>query len=356
MAYRDYYNILGVSKRSSQVEIKQAYREMARKWHPDRHGGAAEVEARFKDINEAYNTLGDVERRSRYDRLGPLYTESGRPPRPDEVNAAFGTMMGSLFRRKKKPLRGADLRYTLSIDLEDSLSGVQRQITVPRQKTCEDCTGDGAAPADGKSICDACNGEGFSKTSRLFKTPCYHCSGQGFRIIKPCDSCNGEGTTGFEDTLLIKVSAGVSTGQKLRLSGKGNAPKGRGTPGDLFVIISVREHELFRRRGQDLIADMPLNFSEITNGAEVVVPTLDGKTTIRIPKGTLSGHVFRLSGKGLPSPSSRKRGDLHLTACLEVPIGLSSSQRKELNRWCAQLSSDQYPERAAYDAALRERQ
>ena len=356
MAYRDYYNILGVPKRATQQEIKQAYRDLARKWHPDRHPGNDQVESKFKDINEAYNTLGDAEKRARYDRLGPLYTESGRPPRPDEVNAAFGTMVGSLFRRKKKAQQGSDLRYTLSIDLEDALAGTEREIRVPRKQRCKTCQGDGAEPEIGKVTCDACQGSGFSKTSRLFKTSCYHCSGQGFRVAESCGTCNGDGTIGFEDTLKVTVPPGVATGQKLRLAEKGDAPRGTGVVGDLFVIISVREHSLFRRRGQDLITDLPLTFAEITNGTEVDVPTLSGKTAIKIPAGTQSGQVFRLSGKGLPSATSRGRGDLHLTVQMEVPKELSAAQKNKLQQWFDGLDQQNHPQRAAYQAALRERQ
>lgn len=355
MAYRDYYNILGVNKRSTQAEIKQAYRDLARKWHPDRHAGDAQVEDRFKDINEAYNTLGDSERRARYDKLGPLYTESGRPPRPDEVNEAFSAMVGNIFRRKPKPSKGDDLRYTLSINLEETLSGVERIVTIPRTRTCPQCDGDGAQNEQAKQRCDACRGSGLSKTSRVFKSKCYPCNGLGYTILQTCSTCDGDGILGFEDTIKVKVAAGVATGQKLRISGKGNTPKGRGTPGDLFVLVSVREHPLFRRRGKDLLVDLPLSIAELTNGADVTVPTLAGSTVIRIPSGTLPGHVFRLSGKGLPTPQSKKRGDLHIQASLEVPKNLSSKQSAALNDWCASLSPQQFPERAALDAALRER-
>ena len=355
MAYRDYYNILGVNRRSTQVDIKQAYRDLARKWHPDRHAGDTQVEERFKDINEAYNTLGDPERRARYDKLGPFYTESGRPPRPDEVNEAFSSMVGSIFRRKPKPSKGTDLRYTLSIDLEDTLKGVERVVTIPRTRTCPTCEGVGAESDQGVEQCGACKGTGLSKTSRVFKSKCYHCNGMGYTIIEPCTSCDGDGILGFEDTIKVNVAAGIATGQKLRISGKGNTPKGRGTPGDLFVVVSVKDHPLFRRRGKDLIVDCPLSIAEITNGADVRVPTLEGSTTIRIPKGTLPGHVFRLSGKGLPTPKSKKRGDLHIHATLEVPTQLSSEQSAALNAWCASLSPEQFPERAALNAALRDR-
>jgi molecular chaperone DnaJ len=355
VAYRDYYNILAVSKRATQVEIKQAYRELARQWHPDRNPGNPGIEGKFKELNEAYATLGDPDQRARYDRLGPLYTENGRPPRPEEVNAALGGLVGRLFRRKKAPPKGGTLRYTLSIDLEDTLSGVQHILTIPRKKKCGLCKGDGADPDGGRHTCSTCGGSGFSKTSRLFKASCYHCSGKGFQTSKPCPECQGDGVLGQEDQLKVSVPPGVATGQKLRLQGQGDASKGTGEAGDLLVIVSVREHALFRRRGQDLLVDMPLTFSEITNGCEMKVPTLDGHTTIRIPSGTRPGHVFRLSGKGLPSATQRGRGDLHLTAQLEVPQGLSPTQKQQLSQFFDSLPAQSHPNRVSYAASLRER-
>ena len=356
MAYRDYYNLLGVPKRATQEEIKQAYRSLARRWHPDRNPDDDTVVQRFKDINEAYNTLGDPEKRTRYDRLGPLYTESGRPPRPDEVNDAFGAVLGSIFRRRKKTPKGNDLRYTLSISLEDVYNGTERIIHVPRQKRCTDCKGDGAEIPHGKETCVACTGTGNSASSKLFRTQCYHCEGRGFKVVQPCKPCDGSGVIGFEDTLKVKVPPGVATGQKLKLAGKGNAPAGRGKSGELFVIISVSEHRFFQRRGADLITTIPITFSELVLGAEIEVPTMTGTTKIRVAPGTPPGQIFRLTGKGLPKTGKHSRGDLHLETELELPATMTPEQKNHLESWMNSLTASTHPKRLAFQSALQERQ
>lgn len=353
MATRDFYNILGVGRDATQDDIKRSYRNLARRWHPD-HNRDPDAESRFKDITEAYRTLSDPDKRARYDRLGPLYTEDGRPPRPEDLNEVVGSMFGSLFRRRgREP--GEDLRYTVSLTLEEVGSGVEKEIVVPRLVRCRTCGGDGADPDGGRETCSVCGGSGRATGPRLFRSDCYHCDGRGFTTKKPCPRCDGEGRTTLDDSLKVKVPAGVATGQKLKLAGKGNAPRGSGPEGDLYVIVNVADHSLFRRRGDDLLVELPLTIDEITLGADVTVPTLEGTTTIRVPAGSPPGKILRLAGRGLPRVGRKTRGDLHLQIVLEVPEGLSPEQQDALADWASSLPSTAHPRRAAFRRALEDR-
>lgn len=355
MSSRDYYNVLGVARSASQDDIKKAYRGLARRWHPDRNPGNEEVVQRFKDITEAYDTLADPDRRARYDRLGPLYTPDGRPPRPEELNEVVGTMFGNLFRRRRDE-KGDDLRYTISIGLEEVAVGSEKEIVVPRRMRCRTCGGDGADPDGGRETCTVCGGSGRATGPRLFRTECYHCDGRGFKVVKPCPTCEGDGRHTVEDALKVKIPAGVATGQKLKLKSKGDAPRGSGPEGDLYVVVSVAEHPLFRRRGDDVLVDVPLTFPEVALGADVTVPTLEGTTAIRIPAGTAPGKIFRLGGRGLPRVGRSGRGDLHLQVTLEVPEQLGAEQREALAGWATSLGRGEHPKRQAFDQAVKERQ
>ena len=354
MATRDYYNILGVERRASPDDIKRAYRGLARRWHPD-HNKSDNAEERFKDITEAYKCLSDPDKRARYDRLGPLYTEDGRPPRTEDINEVVGNMFNNIFRRRGKE-RGEDLRYTVSLALEEVATGVEREIIVPRRIRCRTCAGSGADPDGGKSTCTVCAGSGKATGPRLFRNSCYHCQGEGFTIEKPCPGCQGEGTLTIDDTLKVKIPAGVATGQKLKLTGKGNAPRGSGAEGDLLVIVNVSDHPIFRRRGDDVMVDLPLTFPEVSLGTTVIVPTLEGTTSIRIPPGSPPGKILRLANRGLPRVGRSTRGDLHLQIVVEVPENLTEDQRSALTEWAATLASTTHPRRAEFERALQERQ
>ena len=354
MATRDYYNILGVERRASPDDIKRAYRGLARRWHPD-HNKSPDAEERFKDITEAYKCLSDPDKRARYDRLGPLYTQDGRPPRTEDINEVVGNMFNNIFRRKGKD-RGEDLRYTVSLALEEVATGIEKEIVVPRRVRCRTCAGSGADPQGGKNTCTVCAGSGKATGPRLFRTSCYHCEGRGFTVEKSCTGCSGEGLLTIDDTLKVKIPAGVATGQKLKLSGKGNAPRGSGTEGDLFVIVNVSDHPLFRRRGDDVMVDLPLTFPEVSLGTTVTVPTLEGTTSIRIPPGSPPGKILRLASRGLPRVGRSTRGDLHLQIVVEVPAKLTDAQRDLLSEWAASLNSTTHPRRADFERALEDRQ
>lgn len=350
MATRDLYNILGLDRGASADDVKRAYRVLARRWHPDKNPGDAEADARFKDITEAYRTLSDPDKRSRYDRLGPLYTEDGRPPRPEDLNAVASTVWGNLF-RWRSTARGEDLRYTLSVDLEDVVAGCDKEITVPRQVRCRTCAGEGA-PAEGRAQCTVCKGSGRGTGPLLLRTDCYHCKGRGFTIEAACPDCRGDGRMGVEEALRVKVPPGVTTGQKLKIVGKGNVPRGSGEPGDLLVIVSVAEHPLFRRRGEDVMVELPLTFAELALGAEVLVPTLEGHTTIRVPASSPAGKVLRLANRGLPRVGRQGRGDLHVTLVLEVPPSLDETQQAAVRALFQGFPTTLHPRRATFQSQV----
>lgn len=352
MSYRDYYNILGVPRDASQEDVKRAYRNLALRWHPDRNADDPEAGRRFKDISEAYRTLGDPERRARYDRMGPLYTEDGRPPRPEDLGEVMGTVWKNLFGRKTRE-PGEDLRYSISVTLEDVATGTERTIVVPRRIRCNRCAGHGAE-ASQRETCSACGGSGMSK-GRLLKTRCYHCDGRGYVVRDTCERCEGEGRVVIDESIVVKVPPGVATGQKLKVKGKGNAARGEGTDGDLLIVVNVADHPLFRRRGDDLLVEVPLDVRELSLGADIRVPTLDGTTTIRVPAGTPGGKIFRLSGRGLPHVGRSGRGDLHIQVALEIPVSLTPEEEEGLRRWAQVLPDDRHPKRAAFQRALEER-
>ncbi len=352
-ARRDYYAVLGVSKEASLEEIKKAFRGLALEFHPDRNPDDPAAEQRFREATEAYKTLSDAEQRARYDRLGPFFRPDGRPPTPEDINELVSDTLSGLF-RKKRDGRGEDLKYQLSVSLEEVGSGAERTIDLRRQSPCKVCEASGADPDEGRKRCEACEGTGKAATRRVFRTDCPRCDGKGWLRVKKCKNCDGAGVREHMERLKIRIPAGVATGQKLKVRGKGNTPKGGGTPGDLFVLVNVEDHPLFRRRGADLFCDLPLLFSEAALGTDLPVPTLDGQTTIRVAPGTASGKVLRLSGRGLVRPEGG-RGDLHYTVVVEVPEALNAEQRASVKVLSERLGADAHPRRREYDAALRQR-
>ena len=355
MARRDYYNILGVKRTATPSEIKKAFRGLALQYHPDRNPDDIDADRRFQEIVTAYEVLQDPEQRRKYDRMGPFYKPNGQPPTPEEMSEILNDALGGIFRRKKGGEQGEDLKYTLSVSLEEVATGVERVIEVPRKIICRTCGGDGADPEAGRKDCDACDGSGRSKSRRFLTSECARCDGRGYVVVSKCPRCDGAGRHGMEDRLKVRVPKGVATGQKLKLRGRGNAPKGDATYGDLYVIVNVSEHDLFRRRGADLICEIPVTFAEAALGSEVAVPTLDGNTTIRVPPGTSSGKLLRLTGRGLPRTDRRSQGDLHLKILVEIPESLSPDQKRALERFTESLKADAHPRRQAFDAAVQER-
>ncbi len=354
MARRDYYEVLGVKKNAGPDELKKAFRTLALKYHPDRNEGDTDAEARFREVAEAWDVLGDPEKRVRYDRLGPLYTDSGRPPSPDQVNDMLREAFGGLFRRRRADAPGEDLTYTLTITLEEAAKTLDRTLVVQRQVRCTRCLGTGDH-AENRMPCASCGGSGKSGTRRLFRTECPVCDGKGYKPAAKCEKCNGEKRGPMEESLRVKVPAGVATGSKLRLKQKGNdaAPvvgTTAGATGDLYVLVQVQEHALFRRRGPDLLCEVPVTLAELALGADLVVPTLDGNTTIRVPPGTPSGKSFRLAGRGLPGDTGK--GDLHVKLDVETPTDLGVEAKAGL---LAALAAASHPRRAEYQSVMKVR-
>jgi len=354
VARPDFYAVLGVRRNADADEVKKAYRALARQYHPDRNPDDVEAEVRFREITEAYETLREPELRARYDRLGPLYRVDGRPPTPEDLSEMVGEALGGLF-RKKKPIQGEDLRYTLRIALEEVGTGGSKVIEIRRQRRCERCHGGGADPNGGSRACAQCEGTGKAANRRIFKSTCPHCDGRGTITIKRCTDCSGVGRLEQMESLKVQIPRGVATGQKLKLKGRGNMPREEGPQGDLFVIVSVDDHPLFQRRASDLFVEVPISFQEATLGADVAVPTIDGQTTIRVPPGTEAGKVFRLAGRGLPSLQGGRKGDLHLKVQVEVPSELNDNAKTALDDFDAATGLEYHPQRQAFADLLRKR-
>ena len=348
-AKRDYYEILGISRNASDDDIKKAYRKQALKYHPDRTSGDKAAEEHFKEASEAYQILSDSGRRAQYDRFGHAafgdmggggfdFTSSFE----DLFSDVFGDFFGSPRGRGRRGRRGQDLRYDVELTFEEAAFGTEKTLQVPRMSGCDVCGGRGAERANGIQTCSACRGTGQTSFQqgffRIAKT-CGSCNGQGTIITEPCSACNGSGSIRKVRTRTVKIPAGVDTGSRLMLRGEGELGAGGGPPGDLYVVIQVKEHPLFTREGTTIICEIPLSFPHAALGAEIEVPTLDGKVKRKIPAGTQSGTVFRLRGKGLPDPSGHGRGDQLVRIIVETPRRLTPRQRELLEEF-AQISGD----------------
>jgi molecular chaperone DnaJ len=363
---RDYYEVLGVQRNAADGEIKSAYRKLAMKFHPDRNPGDKAAEDSFKECAEAYAVLADSEKRSAYDRFGHAGVSSvagagaGFDP---SVFSGFEDILGGLGdifgfgdvfggRRRGGPQRGADLRYDLEITFEEAARGTETTIQIPRQETCESCTGTGAAPGSSPVVCPQCRGQGQVRFQQGFFTvarTCPQCRGTGKIISKPCTSCRGAGRVTKERKLTVKIPAGIATGQQLRLQGEGESGLLGGPAGHLYVVIQVREHEFFRRDGLNLFCEIPVNFTTVTLGGEIQVPTLDGTESVKIPEGTQTGTTLRLRGKGMPDVNGRGRGDLFATVQVQTPRKLTREQRRILDELAQVLPKEKFEPRARGD-------
>ncbi len=353
MAKRDYYEVLGVSKSASADEIKKAYRRLAMKYHPDRNKDDGEAsESKFKEAKEAYEVLKDDDKRSTYDRFGHDGLRMGGAGGPGGFSAEgfgdiFGDVFGDIFgggRRGGGPqvFRGADLGYELKLDLETAVAGDNVTIEVPTQVSCDSCGGSGAKKGSSPVTCSTCGGAGQVRMQQGFfsiQQTCPACKGAGTTIADPCLDCHGRGRIRKTRTLSVKVPAGVDDGDRIRLSGEGEAGRNGGPSGDLYVEIRVTPHKLFEREGANLSCEVPVSFATATLGGEVELPTLDGNVSLKIPAGTQSGKVFRLRGKGVTTVRDARQGDLFAQVAVETPVNLTSEQRELLEKFEASVQA-----------------
>lgn len=352
MSKRDYYEVLGVSKGASDDELKKAYRRLAMKLHPDRNPGDASAEEKFKEASEAYEVLSDAQRRAVYDKHGHEGLNRGGAGGGFGGGAGFADIFGDVFSdifggggARSGPRRGADLRYSMDLSLEQAASGTTESIRIPTLEACEPCGGHGTASGKPASKCPTCAGAGQVRVQQGFfvlQQTCPHCRGRGTQISDPCKSCRGAGRVRREKTLEVKVPAGVDTGDRIRLSGEGEPGERGATPGDLYVQITVRPHDFFERDGSDLHCSVPIDLVTAALGGEVEVPTLSGKAQLKIPEGTQSGKVFRLRSMGLKSVRGAGVGDLLCSVVVETPVQLTRKQKELLRAFGDSLAgSDQ---------------
>jgi len=346
--YKDYYSILGVSKNASQKEIKDAYRKLARKYHPDANKNDKETEEKFKEISEAYEVLKDPKKRKQYDEMGSFYgsfgpgaagwqnfTRSSAGFSFDNISDLFD-LFGTGTRRTSKHVRGDDIAYNVHLSFDEALKGKTVQFTVNKEETCTTCGGSGAAPGSGRKVCPTCGGSGLIADNQGFFSitkPCPICRGQGSVVEKPCPVCHSSGRLIRPKTETIKIPAGVADGSKLKFKGRGQAGQNGGPPGDLYIIAKVAPHPYFKRKGSDVLLDVPITFVEASLGANIEIPTVDGNVSLKIPAGTQDGQTFRLRDKGAPKLKGCGRGDMLVTVRIDVPKNLAANEKELLIRF-----------------------
>ena len=368
MSKRDYYDVLGVPKGSEKDAIKKAYRTKAKELHPDRNSDNPNAEAQFKEVNEAYEVLKDAEKKAEYDRYGHAAFESGgggpgfggsgdfSSAFSDVFDDLFGDFMGGGRGGRKQQSRGSDLRYNLSISLEDAFAGLQKTINVPSSVACGSCNGTGAAGGSSPTTCPTCSGLGKVRATQGFFTVergCPTCSGAGQIIKNPCSSCGGQGTQKKDRALSVNVPPGVETGTRIRLAGEGETGPRGGISGDLYIFIEVSKHKIFERDGLNLFCRVPVSMAKASLGGEVEVPTIDGgRSRVRIPAGSQSGRQMRLKGKGMPAIKTVQKGDMFIEMAVETPVNLTARQ-KELLQEFEELSEDNNPETNSFFSSVK---
>ena len=345
---KDYYEVLGVDKSASQEEIKGAYRKLAKKYHPDLNPNNSEAEQNFKEVNSAYEVLSDEEKRARYDRFGP---EGVNGPGGGQGFGGFGDIFEDIFDifgggfsgqsqgRRTGPQRGSDLRYNLEIEFEEAIFGIEKEIKIRRTESCSTCNGSGAKPGTHKETCTTCHGTGQVRYSQqspfgtMIRTAtCNQCGGSGEIIKEKCNTCHGSGTEVKDKKLKVKVPAGVNNDSIISIRGEGEGGLRGGPSGDLYIYITVKEDEIFIRDGNNIFLNIPISFTEAALGAELDIPTLEGKEKYAIPEGTQTGSRFRMKNRGVPNLRGGGRGDLYFTVDIQVPKKLTERQREILNQ------------------------
>ena len=369
MQKRDYYEVLQVQRTASGPELKSAFRKLAIQFHPDKNPGDKAAEEKFKECSEAYEVLADPDKRARYDRFGHS-APGGFGPSPFEggfqggnINDIFGDIFGEIFGQRQRQQqrggrqRGADLRYNLEVSFTEAAFGTEAKVKIPRHKQCTVCHGLGSKPGTQAKTCPTCHGAGELRMTQGFfqiSRPCGHCQATGKVITDPCTTCRGAGKTEAESVLTVKIPPGVDTGTRLKLTGEGETGEKGGPPGDLYVVVHVQEHPIFVREDTEVICEVPISFTQAALGAQIDVPTLDGKVKMRIPGGTQSGKVFRLKGKGIPALNGYQRGDQHVRVTVEVPEKLSRKQKEILEGFAAISGEDVHPQAKTFFAKVRE--
>ncbi|HWC63925.1 MAG TPA: molecular chaperone DnaJ [Rhizomicrobium sp.] len=365
---RCYYETLGCQKGAAVDSIKASYRKLAMQFHPDKNPGDQTAEVKFKEINEAYDVLKDDQKRAAYDRFGHAAFEAGMGARagagPFDFAGSFSEVFEDFFgdlmggKRARRGNRGQDLRYNLSITLEEAYRGRNAEIKVPTQVACETCSGSGAEPGHSPETCPTCAGHGKVRATQGFFTierSCVSCRGTGRIVRHPCKTCRGAGTVQKERVLNVDVPAGVEEGTRIRLSGEGAAGMGGGPNGDLYIFLSVAEHPIFQRDSHDLHCRAPVSFVTAALGGTIEVPTLDGgRAKVAIPEGTQSGRQFRLKGKGMPVLRSTQKGDLYIEVAVETPVKLTKRQKELLREFEKGSEAGTHPEAEGFLARLKE--
>ncbi len=366
---RDYYEVLGVAKGASEDEIKKAYKKLARQYHPDLNPDNKEAEEKFKEVNEAYEILSDPDKKARYDQFGfagvdPSYgggAGGGFDGSFDfgDLGDIFGSFFGGGFGGRRTnpnaPQRGESIRLSLAISFEEAAFGCEKEVSVDRTEPCGTCHGSGCAAGAAPETCSVCHGTGQVQSRRqtpmgvfATTTPCSACGGKGKIIRQPCPDCKGTGAVRRRKTIKASIPAGIDNGQTISIRGQGNAGKNGGPTGDLLITITVRPHELFRREGTSVLCEAPITFAQAVLGAELEIPTIDGKVKYDLPEGTQSGTTFRLKGKGIPAINGRGRGDQYVTVYIETPRNLNREQKEALKKFAESVGDNNYEERKKF--------
>ncbi len=365
----DFYETLSVSRNADEKELKSAFRKLAMRYHPDRNPGDDEAEQKFKEVNEAYETLRDPQKRAAYDQFGHAAFENGGMGGrggfggggggfADIFEDIFGDMMGGGGRRRGGRQHGADLRFNMEITLEEAFTGKTGQIRVPTAVACDDCAGTGAKPGTSPTQCQMCHGSGRVRAAQGFfsiERTCPTCQGRGETISDPCPKCSGQGRVAEERSLSVNIPAGIEDGTRIRLAGEGEAGLRGGPAGDLYIFLSVKPHEFFQRDGADLYCKVPISMTTAALGGAFEVTTLDGtQTRVKVPEGTQNGRQFRLSGKGMPVLRQPKVGDLYIQVAVETPQNLTRKQRELLEEFENISSKENSPQSAGFFSRMKD--